>query len=228
MRDPDVRRAIDRIRSRGYLTLDADGTPIEYVDEEPDEISFGPYADGHHEAFRRERNDGSWWPVNPNAVVHQPLPANEPITLEAPMPTPYMSASELEAARLNVLSALGQIAKASAVSRRFPAQPPVTSILKFERRFARGTNAPVYTYVALRATADSWHLTDTNNPAVLTWEQLQEKIGNNKAWLMTGEKEIPVAEVPDIDKEADPAKWFEMAFPQPGKEITNGEDKKSE
>lgn len=191
--------------SSSYWEYDGEGVP--YHVDPPNRISFSRGPSGPDTVYTRSGPNEDWVLV----------PNNQ----EALMPQPYMSPGEINTARERFLRDIAVLARSVAVSRRFPAQPPEGSILKFERTFGHpGTR--VYTYVAFRAPNGDWYLTGEESTST-SWDTLQATIGNSKCEIATGFAEIPLAEVPDIEKVTDPAKWFEMAFPTNGPPAVEGQ-----
>src|SRR5581483_1193915 len=113
-----------------------------------------------------------------------------------------------------IIASLAPLAKAVDEmnnSARWPAQPPVGSILRWERRFVPRDDAKVYTYVALRATTDRWYVTGRRN-VVLDWNELVDLIGDSPCWLVTAYQEIPRPAPDPLDAIDNPAAWFTAAF----------------
>lgn len=116
---------------------------------------------------------------------------------------------------------LARLAEAEALATRFPAEPPIGSILRFERKFARSDVA--YQYVAFRAPNGAWYLTgqslDNMTPS---WVELRDLISNEPCDMAMTWNEIPVNEPEAVDQVTDPAKWWELVWGQKAPETGNG------
>jgi hypothetical protein len=113
---------------------------------------------------------------------------------------------------LNDLGAGLQAMFASVSNPRWPAQPPVGSILRWERTFKSSAGAaeqPVYTYVALRVD-DRWFVTGRAND-IVNWEQLMKKIGDSPCHIVTKYREIP-RPAADPREGMDPDAWFNNVY----------------
>lgn len=104
-----------------------------------------------------------------------------------------------------------RVVKRYGITDRFPAQPPVGSVLRWERVFpGRGSSGNVYTYVALRA-GDKWYVTGRSSN-IMSWDELADKIGDSPCFLVTGYMEIPRPKVDPLDSMTDPALWYQTVF----------------
>lgn len=113
---------------------------------------------------------------------------------------------------VNVISQLdAALASYLTMSSRWPAQPPVGSILRWERRFSSNPEAHAYTYVALRATDDQWYVTGRSKQSVTDWPGVQQLISNNPCWIVTEYKEIPRHQDP-IENIDNPRDWWTAAY----------------
>lgn len=100
------------------------------------------------------------------------------------------------------------------VKPRFPAEPPVGSVLRFNRTYDRKTSGPKsYDYVALRA-ENGWHVTGREN-ALLPWEVLLERIADNDCALVAEYVDIPHREANPLDAIEDPRDWVRAVFTDP-------------
>jgi hypothetical protein len=103
---------------------------------------------------------------------------------------------------------------ANGVKPRFPAEPPIGSVLRFNRTYDRKTSGPKsYDYVALRS-ENGWHVTGREN-AVLPWEVLLERIGDNDCALVAEYVDIPHREANPLDAIEDPRDWVRAVFTDP-------------
>lgn len=99
---------------------------------------------------------------------------------------------------------------------RWPTQPPIGSVLRFEKRYT--PNGRVYTYVAIRVDRrqNPWFVTGQirTGPA-MDWEALCEMIGKgNRCEIATAWFEIPT--VPDEDAVAaqlNPSEYIQRYWP---------------
>lgn len=103
---------------------------------------------------------------------------------------------------------------ANGVKPRFPAEPPIGSVLRFNRIYDRKSSGPKsYDYVALRA-GTGWHVTGREN-AALPWERLLELIGDNDCALVAEYVDIPHREANPLDAIDDPRDWVRAVFTDP-------------
>lgn len=93
---------------------------------------------------------------------------------------------------------------------RFPAQPPLGSVLRFEKTYSEGGRA--YTYVAVRV-GKTWYLTGSRAGA-MSWDDLTECIGDGTCHLVTSYAEIPRLPVDPRDEIEDPRAWFDTVYPE--------------
>jgi hypothetical protein len=121
--------------------------------------------------------------------------------------------SREQAARMAELHAvLGGVLDVAAIQSRFPKQPPVGSVLRWERTFP-GTEQP-YVFVALRIDS-RWYVTSNRDRVgVMDWPELQEAIGDHPCFLVIEYKEIPRLPVDPADEIVDPRSWFDTVFPE--------------
>lgn len=121
--------------------------------------------------------------------------------------------NEEAALALNDIGVGLQAMFSTAANPRWPAQPPVGTILRFERTFKASAgavgNQPVYTYVALRVD-DRWYVTGRNQD-IVSWEELMKKIGDSPCHIVTQYQEIP-RPAPDPREVMDPQLWFTTVF----------------
>lgn len=112
------------------------------------------------------------------------------------------------------------------VKPRFPAEPPIGSVLRFNRTYDRKTSGPKsYDYVALRS-ENGWHVTGREN-AVLPWERLLELIGDNDCALVAEYVDIPHREANPLDAIEDPRDWVRAVFTDPAALKAAGEKSKA-
>jgi hypothetical protein len=111
------------------------------------------------------------------------------------------------------------------VKPRFPAEPPIGSVLRWTRTFDRKTMDPkTYEYVALRAET-GWHVTGREN-AVLPFDVLLDRIGDNPCSLVADYVDIPPREPNPLDEITDPRDWVRAVFTDP-KALQNAAEQKS-
>lgn len=119
-----------------------------------------------------------------------------------------MDATNSEIAR-RALDGLRELGAEAPV--RFPAQPPVGSVLRFQRTYDRRASGPkTYDYIAIRSEI-GWHVTGREN-GVLTFDELVGKIGDGECLLVTEYVEIPHLPRNPLDDIESPREWFGAVF----------------
>jgi hypothetical protein len=125
--------------------------------------------------------------------------------------TPMAQITDPKKIRERIHADLARLAEAEALATRFPSEPPIGAVLRFERQFARDGRS--YSYVALRAPNGAWYLTgqslDNTTP---TWTELRDLIGNEACEMAMSWNEIPTNEPEAVDQVTDPAKWWELVW----------------
>jgi hypothetical protein len=106
----------------------------------------------------------------------------------------------------------------SGVKPRLPVEPPVGSVLRWTKTYDRKRSGEpkdpkTYEYVALRSDA-GWHVTGREN-AVLPFETLLERIGDNDCALVAEYVAIPPREPNPLDEITDPRDWVRAVFSNP-------------
>ena len=103
---------------------------------------------------------------------------------------------------------------------RWLAEPPIGSVIRFEKQYKTG--GPVYTYVATRVNLqvgsrhlDPWYITgNVRTGPVMSWESLREFIGNNKCEIATAWFDVPSAIGEDaVGERIDPSEYVELFWP---------------
>lgn len=92
--------------------------------------------------------------------------------------------------------------------RRFPAEPPVGTTLRFEHTLDGSEKTIVY--VAFRAPNKKWYVTGLRQN-IATWDELLVLLGNGKCEIVTGWMEVPQAEESDAGP-SDPVEWAKTAW----------------
>lgn len=118
---------------------------------------------------------------------------------------------DIQAARAALQQLLATVDK----PRRFPEQPPIGSVLRFERTFRPGSHARSYDYVAFRA-EPGWYFTSARSEGVLTWEQMVECIGDNPCWLVSEYIQIPHLPTEQHSDVDNPRAWYRAVYGEEG------------
>lgn len=125
------------------------------------------------------------------------------------------------------LKRLGQVlvstaADADPPAGRWPAEPPVGSVLRFEREYGRPGRGGLYTYVALRTSAASrpWYVTGSVGRDRMDWADLRAMIGDTAGCeIAVSWHEIPALPETEaaegMDAQDYVSRYFGRAEPEP-------------
>lgn len=95
---------------------------------------------------------------------------------------------------------------------RIPRQPPVGTVLRWEKSFHSG--GPMYVYVAVRV-GPRWYSTGKEGKcSVFDWDELQEQIADWPCLMVMTYKEIPQLPKDPVDSLDNPEDWFNANFPE--------------
>jgi len=96
------------------------------------------------------------------------------------------------------------------IDERFPIEPPITSVLRFERKLGERT----YTYVAFRATKDVWYYIGRRaSPTPMNWSSVRSMIEDDAVCqIATDWFDVPMVFDPHVNMT--PAEFVGQAYPK--------------
>jgi hypothetical protein len=100
---------------------------------------------------------------------------------------------------------------ASIQDERFPAEPPLGSVLSWDVTYPGSETT--YTYVALHAGDGSWWMTGkpSSNPSPTDWADVRKRIGNHPCQMAIQWGEIPMAKKNRYEGMS-PDEWFQKVI----------------
>jgi len=108
---------------------------------------------------------------------------------------------------------------------RFPAEPPVGTVLRYRHIFDNKTGPKPYDYLAFR-TETGWRVTGRENNT-LTWEVLQDRIGDNDCCMVVEYEDIPHRKPNPLDEIDNPRDWIAAVFSdKTGRNLSETEEDK--